>query len=59
MIVILILKGKVGRFGHARVITYCTFNVPAEDSDYDIASLLIDKPLGLVTSWMMIANYYN
>ena len=40
------LKGTVGRFGNAKVIAYCTFDVPAEDSDYDIALLFIDKPLG-------------
>ena len=46
------LKGTVGRFGHANVIAYSTFNVAPEDSDYDIALLIIDKPLGLVAGWM-------
>ena len=46
------LKGTVGCFGHAIVIAYSTFNVAPQDSDYDIALLIIDKPLGLVAGWM-------
>ena len=44
------LNRTVGHFGHARVIAYFTFNVPAEKSDYDIALLIIYKPLGLAAN---------